>query len=98
MCNVSMLMHMPVPEETPLQNTSEIPGGKSQWLLTYSGNIFYCNEASFEQEPFQSWVLLQYVLCLVSVCRNSTCHGHVIIFLLLKLNNPGGDSLCKYSV
>lgn len=64
-----MLLHVPVPEETVLQNTSEITGGRSQWLLTYSGNIFYCNEVFFGQEPFQSWVLLQYVLCFVSVCK-----------------------------
>lgn len=29
---------------------------------------------------------------------NSACHGHVIVFLLLKLNNRGGDSLGEESV
>lgn len=67
-----------------------------QWLVTYSGDIFYCRKLPSDRSLFRAEFYFSMFNVLFLCGRNSTRHGHVTIFLLLKLNNPGGDSLCKY--
>lgn len=67
------------------------------------GYLFWVHTSLVMKLPFNRslfrvrfYFSMFYVLFLC--VRNSACHGHVIIFLLLKLNNPGGDSLYKENV
>lgn len=64
----------------------------------FLGTYFTVMKLPLDRSLFRAGFYLSMFYVLFLCVRNSTCHGHVIIFLLLKLNNPGGDSLCKQSV
>lgn len=94
---------MPVPRSLCCKNTSEVAGEKSQEQKEVVAYLFWVCPSLAMELPFDgSLFRVRFYFSMFSIwflcVRNSACHGHILIFLLLKLNIRGGDSLGEESV